>query len=241
MLSPLLGLALSLAFAPPAFAKQFKNQFVSLELPPNWDCKQEEIDWVCQPDNLAERSEAILVIVTKLANETDDTLDQYEAILKETRPMRDLLGNAYQSQVKYMRRRDLHGHPWVDSLHLGSEVPGFYTRYVASLKEKVAALITYSVAESVYPKYAGALDQMIDSAEIFFDPKAFNDAMKSRPGSLLGPKGTPNSRFAPVLKDEKADASSGDSKTDMGQIIGGAIMVGAVGFYLWKKKQQRGG
>ncbi len=228
----------SLAAPLGAGAKTFKTQFVKFELPPNWSCKQEELDWVCQPDNLAERSEAIVVVVTKAANEVDDTLPKYEEVLRVRRNMRDLVGNAYQSEVKSVRTRQIKNHPWVDALQLGSEIPGFYSRYVATVKEKVAALLTYSVAESVYPKYATTLDQMIDSTEVFFDPKAFAEAMNASPTSLLGSRGIgAKLRSAPKIEGDAAKNTKKDEGTDMSQIIGGALIVGAVVFYIIKKKR----
>ncbi len=227
--------------APSAKAKTFKTQFVKLELPANWDCKQEEIDWVCLPDNLAERSEAMLVIVTKAVNEVDDTLDKYEETLKKGREMRDLLGNAYTSQVKSIRRRQINNLQWIDALHLGAEIPGFYTRYVAGIREKVAGLVTYSVAESVYPKYAAQLDAMIDSAEIFFDPKAFAEAMNAGPTSLLGARrgGGLGGRSAPKMEGEKiADPAKPSEDLDSTQIIAGLFILGAIGYVIWKRRQR---
>jgi LPXTG-motif cell wall-anchored protein len=213
----LIGLALA---SQAAFAKPFKTQFVSMQLPPNWDCKQEELDWVCQPDNLAERAEAIVVVVTKAANEVDDTFPKYEEILKQSRPTRDIKGQQ-----------------WVDSLHLGSEVPGFYTRYVASVKEKIAAMITYSIAESVYAKYAPVLDQMIDSIEIKYDPKAFADAMKASPGSILTKHGhIAGNRLAPSLDTAEGKKESAPNNTGM---IAGLLLVAGAGGYLWWKKKKK--
>ncbi|MBS1983365.1 MAG: hypothetical protein JST16_04265 [Bdellovibrionales bacterium] len=228
-----LGLSASLAGAKP-----FSTQFMSVQLPPNWDCKQEEMDWVCQPDNLSERSEAIVIIVTKAVNETDDTFEKYESTLKATRPMRDLLGNSYESQVKYTRRREIKGQPWIDSLHLGSEIPGFFTRYIASIKEKVAGMLTYSVAESVYPKYSAVLDQMVDSLEIHFDPKAFADAMKSNSGPIMSKSRTAGpGRLAPTMESDKGKDGKG---MDTMQIAGILVALAAVGYLIWKKKKGGG-
>jgi LPXTG-motif cell wall-anchored protein len=222
----------------PAFAKTFKTAFIRFELPPNWSCQTEEIDWVCQPDNPAERSEAIIIVVTKQVNPIDDTLPKYEGVLKTPRNMRDLLGNSYKSEVKFARVRQIKGQPWADALHLGSEIPKFYTRYLASTKEdKVAGLVSYSIAESVYPKWGPVLDGMIETLEIFFDPNAFNELLKAGPGSLLGSRGGSMKRFAP--KDE-ADKKSqdGGSGMDPAQLAGIALIVGAVGYVVWKKRKK---
>jgi len=227
--------------SPSAEAKLFQTQFIKLQLPPNWSCRQEELDWVCQPDNVAERSEVILLVVTKAVNEVDDSFPKYESVLKTPRDMRDLLGNAYKSEIKYVKKRDIKNWPWMDSLHVGSEIPGFYTRYVASVKEKVAGLITYSIAETTYPKWSAIMDEVIDSAEIFFDPKAFNDLMGARSGSLLASRGTAKGRMAPTEVDPTVTNNSqgGAGNLDPTQIGGGLLLLGGLAFFIWKKKKNK--
>ena len=222
--------------APTAFAKKFRTDFISLELPPGWDCVKEEIDWVCQPENLAQRSEALVAIVAKSANATDDTFEKYQAILNEPREMRDLAGKVYKSQVKFVRFRDIGEQKWIDSLTFGSEIPGFYSRYVASIKGKVAGLVTYSIAESVYAKWAPILDKMLDSLEIFYDPKTFNDAMNSGPSSLLSQRTGQSDRFNPTLEDG-GDKKEAGKEFDMGMVFGLIIFAGAIAYYIWKKKK----
>jgi len=238
MLSVKLGILAFCALGAAAQAKTFRTQFIKLELPPNWDCRQEEIDWVCQPDNLAERSEAILVVVTKAVNEVDDNFAKYQEELRKPRDMRDLLGNAFKSDVKYVRERQILNHPWIDSLHLSSEIPGFYTRYVASIREKVAGLITYSVAESVFPKYAQVMDQMIDSAEIFFDPKAFAEALQSGAGSLLGARSKTRGRLSPTLDTDEA-AKTDEAAEKRKKMIGlGVIGIAVAGYVVYRRRKR---
>lgn len=219
-----------------ASAKTFRSSFVRFELPPNWSCAQEELDWVCSPESLEDRSEALVIVVTKEVNAVDDTFDKYKEILKAPKPMRDLVGNAYTSQVKYVRDKPIKNHPWVDSLHLGSEIPGFYTRYVASIKDRIAALITYSVSETVFAKHGPALDAMIESAELIFDPKVFEEAKKS--GILPSRSLMSGARREPVLEsDAKADDAP-SSNLDPMQVIGGLILVLGIAFYVYKKRKQ---
>ena len=234
----LLRLSLTLlAIAPTVsgFSKTFKSDFIRFELPPNWSCAQEELDWTCSPDNLAERSEAIVVVATKTANEVDDTLPKYKEILETPKPMRDLLGNAYTSQVKYVKERTIRGHVWMDALLLGSEIPGFYTRNVATIKEKVAGLISYSVGESVYPKYAAQMDAMIDTLEISFDPKAYNELLKQGPVSLLGRNHRANMRKGAVDPVPAAAPSKGDEGPPMA--VGVIAIIAIVAYVIWRRKQ----
>ncbi|NCN27608.1 hypothetical protein GW915_08550 [bacterium] len=219
-------------------AKTFKSQFIRLELPPNWDCKQEERDWVCQPDNLAERNEVIMIIVVKEVDQNDDNFDKYENILSTKKDMRDLLGNSYKSDVKYTKRSEIQGQYWVDSLHFGSEIPGFYTRYIASIDKKVAGLVTYSIAETVYPKWAEVLDRVVNSLKLEFDPKAFAEIKESGGSSLLGQRSSAK-RLPPSL--EEIQDKEGKKDSGLGEIIGGLLIIGAIGFFLYRKKQQQKG
>lgn len=222
-----------------ASAKSFRSKFISMELPPNWDCQQEELDWVCQPDNPNLRNEAIVVIVTKAVNPPDDTFDKYKEYLKQTKPMRDLLGKGYTTQVKYVKDKKIRDQMWVDSLQIGPEIPGFISRYVASIKEQVAGLISYHVAESVFAKWAEVLDKMIDSAEIRFDPKAFDEIVKTRNMSLFVSKPAaltaPKNQNAGVAEAPKKD--EGDLAIKIG---GGVLILAAIGFIIYRKKKGLG-
>lgn len=212
-----------------AQAKTFRTNFMKFELPPGWTCKQEEIDWVCQPDNVNDSSEVILIAVTKNVNAVDDSLEKYEAILKAPKAMVDLLGQGYQSKVISTRKRKIKDIEWIDSLHLGSEIPGFYTRYLAGIRQQVAGLITYSISESVYAKWTPVMSEIVDSAELFFDPKAFAEAMKAGPQSLLGSRTSSalKGRFAPSEESEQAKAAEPSSETPpMGAAQWGALGAG---------------
>ncbi len=229
---------LGLLLATVAQAKTFRTNFIKLELPPGWDCKREELDYTCQPENLADRSEVLMVIVTKEKNEVDDNLKKYEEVLRAPKNMRDLLGNSYQSKVVQTRTRPIRGHDWVDSLQQGSEIPGFYTRYVATTKDKIAALVTYSIAETVYAKWSKPMDDVIESMEIFFDPKAFSEALKSNAGSLLGARGgSSKNRFAPKDEEENPTPVS-EGGLDPKQLVAILAALGVVAYVLYKRKRK---
>ncbi|MEZ4814002.1 MAG: hypothetical protein R3A80_02200 [Bdellovibrionota bacterium] len=219
-----------------ASAKTFKSKFVSLELPPNWDCQQEELDWVCQPENVNLRNEALVVVVTKAANPNDDSLAKYEEYLKSPKQMRDLVGNSYTTDIKYTKQKKIGDQIWVDSLQIGSEVPGFVSRYVTSIKEQVAALISYHVAESVFPKWAEVLDKMLSLPNYVLIPrrlrKLCSQNMKlfgNRPGAMGQRKPT-----ATQDKLKEPESTSGDL---MMNILGAAMILGAVGFLIYKKRK----
>ena len=79
----LLALALT---ANLAHAKRFRNAYVSFELPPNWNCKLEGSEWVCENDFSAKTKEAIIILSAKEVGPTD-TLPAYMAHLQTPRTL----------------------------------------------------------------------------------------------------------------------------------------------------------
>lgn len=231
------SILLACAFVSLASAKTFKSKFVTLELPPNWDCQQEELDWVCQPENVNLRNEALVVVVTKAANPQDDSLAKYEEYLKNPKQMRDLVGNTYTTDIKYVKQKKIRDQVWVDSLQIGSEVPGFVSRYVTSIKEQIAALISYHVAESAFPKWGETLDKMIDSAELRFDPKAFEEIMRSQNMKLFGNRPGAMGQRKPTATQDKLKEPESTSGELMMNIMGAALVIGALGFLIYKKRK----
>lgn len=225
------------ALSSTASAKTFKSKFVTLELPPNWDCQQEELDWVCQPENVNLRNEALVVIVTKAVNPADDNLAKYEEYLKNPKQMRDLVGNTYTTSIKYTKQKRIRDHIWVDSLQIGSEVPGFVSRYVTSIKEQIAALISYHVAESAFPKWGEVLDKMIDSAELRFDPKAFEEIMRNSQNMKLFGNRPGLGQRKPTTTPDKLKEPEKTSDDLMINIFGAALIIGALGYLIYKKRK----
>ncbi len=153
--------------SPTAEAKLFANQFVEFDLPPNWACLLEGAEWVCQnQQDATKKKEAIIILAAKIQGD-QDTLDQYGAYLKNPKVYTTPKGKSVTSEVRYARNQTIMDHPWVDALHLESEIPGFYTRYLATVKEGIGVLVTYSVNKNKYPEYSTMFDSMIKSLKVF--------------------------------------------------------------------------
>lgn len=227
-------IAFSVSFIPSSFAKPYKAGFVRLNLPIGWNCEMEEQDYVCQPEGAAEKSEAIIVVVNKDKDNVDDTFDKYQSYLKKPREMRDLVGKKYLSKITYVRKRNIQGQTWIDSLHQGSEIPGFRTRYLATHKEKIAALVTYSIADSVYTKYSKVLDSVVGSMLISFDQNTYEKALNTK-GSLLGNRKAP-SRNKPVI-DEKPIKTEEPAKKDNKKMLMVFILAALAGVYIVMKRK----
>ncbi len=149
-----------------SYAAKFANQFSEFELPPGWACNLEGAEWVCQNQDPAKRKEAIIVLAAKLKGD-QDSLDQYLSYLKATKTFTSVAGKPMKSEPRYAKTINLSGHPWADALHLESEIPGFYTRYLATVKDDIGILVTYSIVKSKYQDYLKDFDTMVNTLKVF--------------------------------------------------------------------------
>lgn len=148
------------------FAKQFSNGYTQFELPIGWECFLEGSEYVCQSENEDRKKEAIIILAAKKRGE-QDTLVEYQKYLNQPR-VYVLPGNKKQiSEAKKVTTTTVNNHQWVDALHLASEVPGFYTRYLATVKAGIGVAVTFSVTKSMYDAYKGIFDNVIASMRVF--------------------------------------------------------------------------
>ena len=149
-------------------AKRFRNAYVSFELPPNWNCQLEGTDWVCVNQFQQRAKEAIIILTAKEVGPTD-SLSAYRAHLQTPRSFPSKTGAAQTSKVIHVKDRMIANHPWVDGMHLGSEVGPYYTRYLATIKDKVAILLTFSAHKEHFTKYSGDFLAAIESLRAVAD------------------------------------------------------------------------
>ena len=155
------------ALSPNAHASKFANQFVEFELPTGWVCLLEGSEWVCQnQQDAAKKKDAIIVLAAKIQGD-QDTIDQYQSYLKNPKSYSTPQGKTVTSEVRYAQTKTIGDQPWVDALHLESEISGFYTRYLATVKDGIGVLVTYSVNKNKYQDYATMFDAMVKSLKAF--------------------------------------------------------------------------
>jgi hypothetical protein len=177
-----------------------------------------------------------------------DTLDNYEEYLKQPRTIQDEDGNTITSKVTYTRKRNINGTVWIDSLQHNSELPGFWARYVATVQNKLAILITYIVSDERYAQLAPQFERMVASLKpnSEFD---LNIASKQGDGPLpgstiLGPmrKNILESRLnlgekSKTPKKEEPPADTGNSPVGTVAVVGGA---GAAIYYILRRRKKKG-
>ncbi|HAZ12654.1 MAG: hypothetical protein A2X86_11350 [Bdellovibrionales bacterium GWA2_49_15] len=222
-----------------AFAKRFTSQYTEFELPPGWQCALEGTEWVCQSENEERKKEAIIILAAKIRG-PQDSLDQYQAYLKGQKTFTLPGGRTQVSEAKTANVKTINDHQWVDALHLASEVPGFYTRYLATVKEDLGVAVTFSVAKDHYSSYQSIFDNIVATLRVFRQKAASGDmALKKKDENLLD-----DSTFIPdqganadIANQKKKAAGGGLSTSDL-MLYGGVGLALLVGLMIAKKKKK---
>jgi len=162
--------------------------YVTFDTPEGWKCELAQGVWICQSGVETHRKDSVVLSIATLASEWD-SLDNYENYLKQARQIQDEEGNSITAKVSYVRKRNINGVVWVDSLQFNSELPGFWARYLATVhvtgQTKLAILITYIVSDDKYSMFAPQFERMVASLK----PNAefdLNIATKQGDGPLPG-------------------------------------------------------
>lgn len=214
------------------------TQYVSCEHPEGWRCELAQGVFICQSTNEVDRKESIVLSIATIAGEWD-TLENYEEYLKKPKSVQDELGNTIQSKITYTRRRNINGAVWIDSLQQNSELPGFWSRYLATVHNKLAILLTYIVSDENYSKMAPQFERMVSTLKLKtdFDLNVASRQEKSPlPGAaILGPQAQKD-LLAQRLNTKKAALPPEDSGSSTTLI---AILVCAIlGVLIFIKRSQ---
>lgn len=157
---------LMLLLSTSVWSKRFANQFLEFDMPNTWECVLEGAEWVCQSTNTARKKEAIIIFAAKNRGPKDN-IEEYQAYLKKAKNFMLPGGQSLVSEPKYANAVDVNGQRWIDSLHMASEIPGFYTRYMATVKEDLGVVVTFSVSRDSYSTYKTVFDKIIASIRVF--------------------------------------------------------------------------
>ena len=224
-----------------SFAKRFSSKYCEFELPPGWECALEGTEYVCQSENADRKKESIIILAAKIRGEQDN-LDEYMAFLKKPKEFSLPGGKKQISESKSTKMTRVNDHQWVDALHLASEVPGFYTRYLATVKEDLGVAVTFSVGKDQYAAYQPVMDKLVTTLRVFRQKKAeFADLRtgKSQDANFSDTTFNPNSTMDLQANKTKSRGAGGDGddNTTLFLILG---LVGAGVFIAAKAKKKNG-
>lgn len=221
-------------------AKRFTSQYCEFELPPGWECALEGTEWVCQSTNKDRKKEAIIILAAKIRG-GQDSLPQYQAYLKKAKTFTLPGGKTQVSEAKYTKMNKINDQNWVDSLHMASEVPGFYTRYMATVKEDLGIAVTFSVAKDHYDAYQGLFEKIIQTLKVFRQKAGsasdFKLAGNGGKGLLDAPV-LPSDDIAVNYGTQQKKGSGGGDDPTTDYIIYGVIALGAA-FALSKMRKKK--
>lgn len=222
-------LAIFLVIPSVSFAKRFANQYTEFELPTGWSCAIEGSEWVCQSENKDRQKEAIIILAAKIRG-PQDSLAEYQAYLKTDKSYQLPGGKVQKSEPKYTKLNTVNSQQWVDALHLASEVPGFYTRYLATVKEDLGVAVTFSVTKEMYSAYQAIFDNVVASLRVFRQKKT--NLADLRAGKAGSEANFDDTTFVPqdqnfdigVVK-KRNDENSGEDNSALILIIAAAVLL----------------
>jgi hypothetical protein len=147
-----------------ATARPFQNSYVKFDLPDTWNCNQEGPAWVCAPANSRDAREALIITTAKLTG-PEDNLNSFYNYLRQPKTLVGR-GSSSLSQPISIEKKKMGSLDWVQAVHIGSEVPNFTTRYLATVKDKLAILISFSADRDFENKYKPVFEKAIRSLVI---------------------------------------------------------------------------
>jgi len=224
-----------------AESRTFKNAYISFEMQDNWKCNLEQTEWVCRAEDPQEAKEAVIILTAKEKGPTD-SFPIYENHINNPINTVSRAGTPLTSAVKYKaQNQKINDQPWLDGLHQDSEVQNYFTRYLATIKDQIAILVTFSAHNKLYAKHSPNFDKTIRSLRVI----ATKDLL-SRPdlgplagaGDILG-SGIGQAMPSDLLAADEGVASgkSGIFKNEM--VLGLALFILAILIYIGMKIYQK--
>jgi hypothetical protein len=233
------GVSLNLGVAN---AKVFRNAYVSFEMPDTWDCKLETTEWVCRSSNQKESREAIIILTAKEVGPTD-SFAAYTQHLNTPQSVQNA-GQASQSRVVYAPKQvKINDQVWIDGLQMGSEITSFFTRYLATIKDSIAVLVTFSAHQQAYSKYSQDFFKAVMSLRVIATKNLLNQPELGplRPGGDTLGASIGNAMPADMVgeADQPDGGAGGQSKNTRMMLMGLAVLLAALAGYVLLKMKKK--
>ena len=240
----MLGALALLAPTESAEAKTFRNAYVSFDLADRWDCTLEQTEWVCRTNPGPTDSREAVIILTAKEVGPSDSLNAYQQHLKTARSIFSRSNQPIQSRILKVEQRNINQHPWVDGMHEASEIPNYYTRYLATTKDKIAVLVTFSAHKNHYSKYSSDFYKAIESLRVIATKNLMGGAGGAGgvgvPGAgMLGSSNTGSMGMGDELPEEGSGGGS-DTTTKAAMALAALLLLGGLYLVLGKKKKKPG-
>ncbi len=146
-------------------SQTFQNDYLSFDLDKDWTCQKLRSDWTCQPNNPAISKSALILVSAKYAG-PEDRWEKLVEELKNPRPLTLPSGITRPSEVIRFQQTPIKGQTWIYALHLGSEIPNFYSLYLSTIKENLVILVSLSAEKSQSTRFNKTFNQVVSSLNI---------------------------------------------------------------------------
>lgn len=123
---------------------------LSLQLPEGWACQTDAQTLICLDRSPSSQQNAALVVSYKRRG-GEDSLTIYKDQLSRPRHLSQGEVNS-PSQPKGVREMTINRAKWIEGIHFGSEINGYYTHYYATVAGPYAILVSISVQDEAYEK-----------------------------------------------------------------------------------------
>ncbi|MCB9072392.1 MAG: LPXTG cell wall anchor domain-containing protein [Bdellovibrionaceae bacterium] len=225
-----------------AHGKVFSNSYVSFQLPANWDCKVAGTEWVCRSSNNDQARQAIIVLTAKEVG-PNDNFAYYNQYLRAAKTPKHRDGTvATASKVQHLNTVQIANQPWADALHLGSLLPNFYSRYLVTIKDKIAILVTFTAKKEYYTRYSRQFFDAINSLRVTATSNKKIGNIKGSHEALgvnIDPDTMNTEGWGESAGDINVNGTGGTSKKSNLWLYGLALLMAAGGaFFLIKKKKK---
>lgn len=178
-----------LLFSLNAHAKTFTNSYITFDMPNDWDCVLAGTEWVCSPTSKSGQREATIILGAKAAG-PEDRLETYQKFLSNPKTMQMANGTTAPSKVIKVQQILLNGQNWIEGIHLNSEIENYYTRYLATAKERLSILMTMSAHQGVWNHYEPLFAKVKNTLKITASPQLLIQPPEKTPNASTMTKAT---------------------------------------------------
>jgi hypothetical protein len=202
----ILLLPCSLSFA--IQAKQISTPFLNFQISNRWDCEfQDPLAYVCRLQQNQPAQDALIIVSAKEAG-PEDNFSSFQKYLGMPKPLQAKGATPSISKVQYVRILDIHKQKWTEGLHLNSEIEGYSTRYLATVKGKLSVLVTLSAAQNHWKFFEQDFKMAVQTLQLTDNPIIFSDPFRlGQKQNLQSPPQKQPASLSPPAKAARKQAS----------------------------------
>ena len=236
-------LILMLGFAGNLYATEYSNSFLKFQIPDNWQCNLTSTVFICHSFGNLDAKKAVIVFTAKLKGPQDslaDYLQHLSSPLPSADPRQHVTSRIISPPKEYL----INGRTWVDAIHSSSELKGYFTRYLGTVTDRLAVMVSLSVRSSDYASIGPTIFKIADSLMLSEKYKS-SLGKTSVPSSSVGfngtlPRetmGTDNGSFFIAPYQGPKHGTSRATKWKALLFLFGVVSAIVAGYFLWTSRK----